>query len=265
MMGAARYLCIGTHHKTGTVWMRRVLHAIMEDQGIPISQCNTAKGFTKLREDGPQFLVNWGSTFPFLLYELESARFFHVIRDPRDVLVSGMRYHRVAPLGNEKFLREPRADLGGKTYQDHLNALPDDRARLIFEMENKHHETVQEMLAWPYGHSRAVDVKYEDLIRDTDCAIFRGMLEAFAIRGLDIDRAVKSYWDQSLFGGRSRDKMDSRQKGHISSGSGGQWRSALPRDVAEIYARRYGDALRRLGYARDDSWLDELEEVRTSA
>ena len=264
MMGAPRYLCVGTHHKTGTVWMRRVLHAIKDDQDIPISQCNEAKGFIKLIEDGPQFVVNWGSTFPFLLYELESACLFHIIRDPRDVLVSGMRYHRVAPLGNEKFLREPQEQWGGKNYQEYLNALPSDRERLLFEMENKHHETVQEMLQWPYGHPRAVDVKYEDLIRDEDCSIFRGMLAKFAIEGLDIDRAVKSYWDQSLFGGRSRDKMDDRQKGHISSGSGGQWRGALPRDVARIYADRYGEALRTLGYAKDDSWLDETQEVTAS-
>ena len=258
-MTPARYLCIGTHHKTGTVWMRRVLHAIMADQEIPIVQCYRPQGMAKLRQQGPQFVVNWASTFPFLMYELETARFFHVIRDPRDVLVSGMRFHRIAPLGNEKFLQEPRPGTDGRSYQAHLNHLPNDEARLIFEMENKHDETVKEMLRWPYGHPRTFDVKYEELIEDTECRLFRTALEGFAIEGLDIDRAVRTYWEQSLFGGLSEQTMDARQRKHVAKGSGGQWRTELPPSVARLYADRYGPALKRLGYAEDDSWLDEID------
>ena len=29
----------------------------------------------------------------------------------------------------------------------------------------------------------------------------------------------------------------------------------MPREVAEVYARRYGAALKVLGYAEDDSWV----------
>ena len=39
----ARFLCIGTHHKTGTIWMRKVFRAIKEDQNIPFMQCYRAK------------------------------------------------------------------------------------------------------------------------------------------------------------------------------------------------------------------------------
>lgn len=147
----------------------------------------------------------------------------HIIRDPRDVLLSGMRYHRIAPLGNEKFLREERAEWGDKNYQDHLNALPDDHARLMFEMENKHDKTASEMLKWrdlnAGAQDRTADIKYEDLIEDTDCTMFRGILERFDIEGLDIDEAVQSYWEKSLFGGLAKkDDREDRVALHVASG-----------------------------------------------
>lgn len=263
---SARFICIGTHHKTGTIWMRKVFRAIQKDQDIPFMQCYREKKLVEAAETGPQIIVNWSSTFPKKLMELDHARFIHIIRDPRDVLLSGMRYHRIAPLGNEKFLREKRDEWGGKNYQDHLNALPDDLTRLMFEMENKHDHTVQEMLKWPYGHANAADVKYEDLIEDEDCSQFRGILERFAIEGLDIDRAVQTYWDHSLFGGlKKADDREERVALHVSSGKKAQWVSKLPREIAEAYADRYAGALKTLGYAENSDWVAECRPMKDIA
>ncbi|MEL6958565.1 MAG: sulfotransferase domain-containing protein [Pseudomonadota bacterium] len=256
--GNARFICIGTHHKTGTIWMRKVWRLISSDQNIPFMQMYRARKMEELAESGPHIVVNWSSGFPPKMMNHPASRFIHIIRDPRDVLLSGMRYHRIAPLGNEKFLRETREEWGGGNYQDHLNALPDDHARLMFEMENKHDKTVKEMLAWPYGHPHAADVKYEDLIEDEDCSLMRGILERFAIEGLDIDRAISSYWERSLFGGlKKADDRTDRMNLHVSSGKKAQWVTKLPREIAEPYAERYQPALEQLGYAENADWVAE--------
>lgn len=256
-MGVARIICIGTHHKTGTIWMRNVWKLIARDQNIPYSQCNKAARLNELPESGPQIYVNWASNFPRALTKRDDARFIHMIRDPRDVLLSGMRYHCIAPLAREKFLTETRPEWGGRTYKDHIANLPTDHDRLLFEMENKHEVTLQEMLKWDYGNPRSVELRYEDLILDRDCARFRATLEGFAIKGLDIDRAVRSYWEQSLFGGLARrDEQTDRVALHVNSGAPAQWMTKMTREIAVIYAERYGAALKTLGYAQDDSWVE---------
>lgn len=251
-----RFICVGTHHKTGTIWMRKVFRDIAKVQDIPFMQCYRVQALAKAAPTGPQILVNWSSTFPPAVMDMPDARFIHIIRDPRDVLLSGMRYHRVAPLLNEKFLREERDAWGGKNYQDHLNSLPTDHDRLIFEMENKHHDTVKKMLKWPYGHPHAAEIRYEDLIEDTDCKIFRGILERFGFQGLDIDSAMQSFWDKSLFGGMAKkEERTDRVALHVSSGAKAQWVTKLPREVAGIYVDRYADALKSLGYADNSDWV----------
>ncbi|MGR3485974.1 MAG: sulfotransferase domain-containing protein [Paracoccaceae bacterium] len=257
-MSAPRILCIGTHHKTGTVWMRKTWRAVSADQGIPFMQLYRAAAMERLAPDGPQIVVNWSSSFPEALLARDDVRVLHVIRDPRDVLVSGMRYHRTAPLGNEKHLRKRRPDWDGMTYQDWLNALPDDHARLRFEMENIHATTLRGMLAFPYDDLKTVTLRYEDLIADHDCAAMRAALDGFGIAGLDVDRAVARYWDNSVFGGLADPANRSeRLEGHMRAVRPAQWRTRLPRAVAATYAERHQSALERLGYATDAAWVED--------
>ncbi len=254
----ARFLCVGTHHKTGTVWMRRTFHKFAESEGIPVIRADPAMRPASLPASGPALVVNWSSEFSTALMDAPDARFLHMIRDPRDVLLSGYRYHLTAPTGNEKFLRIPRRDLGGLTYKEHLNSLPDLVSGLLFEMNGKHAETLAEMLAWPYGHPHAVDLRYEAMIDDTDCALFRAALAQMNVAGFDAERLTGFYWTHSLFGGLAdRSNRKANVTKHVRSGKSEQWRTKLPREVAEVYAVRFGSALKFLGYAEADDWVGE--------
>jgi hypothetical protein len=100
------------------------------------------------------------------------------------------------------------------------------------------------------------------MIADEDCAKFRGILSDFNIQGLDIDRAAQTYWDLSLFGGlaKSDDRSD-RQNLHISGDTSTKWLAKLPREVAEVYADRYADALKNLGYADNSDWVTDCKPM----
>lgn len=73
---SARFICIGTHNKTGTIWMRKVFRLIANEQNIPFMQCYRAKRLVDLAPSGPHIVVNWSSSFPKQLIDNPAARFF---------------------------------------------------------------------------------------------------------------------------------------------------------------------------------------------
>lgn len=262
-----RLMCFATHHKTGTVWIRRTVQAMSAAFGVEWHGLWRNEAMWKVPQEGRAFLVNWAGWFPEALWQHEDVGFVHMIRDPRDVLLSGCVYHHYAAEQGERWLHQPRADFGGKTYQQALNAVQGDEAKLLFEMRGKHRETVEEMLRWPWGDARVFELRYEDLIRDEDCSLFARALAHLGFQGEALAQGRKLFWEQSLFGGMA--DIENRPRhllGHVhSEGALQRWRREMPRAVGEAYAAEFGPALRALGYEQDDSWVQDLPESAAEA
>jgi len=257
-----RLICVATHHKTGTIWIKRVVMAMSAQLGIPWQGIWGEKQLDKVPSTGRAFLCNWSGRFPRALWDRDDTVFLHVIRDPRDVLLSGCTYHHTAPVEGEGFLHQPRQDLAGKTYQQHLNALDQQDAKLLFEMENKHAETVAEMCAWDYTRPGNIELRYEDLMADESCALFRTALQRAGFSPDEVDVGAKIFWQNSLFGGLKKpEARKGRLKDHIvSDGQLARWQREIPRNVAEVYAARFQNDREALGYAQDASWTEALRE-----
>lgn len=255
-----RLMCVATHHKAGTIWIKRVIKALSQAIDVPWIGIWSDRRLDRVPQAGRAFLCNWSGTFPGALWESGETAFLHLIRDPRDVLLSGCAYHQTAAPKGEQFLHVARPDLNGRSYQAHLNSLPTRAEKLLFEMHNKHAETLAEMRAWPYGDPRCSELRYEDLMADTDCIAIRRAFGALGLRGSEIDTGVRAFWDNSLFGGLSGDKArKGRLKHHVrSAGRLQRWESELPRSIGRAYADRFGDDLIALGYEQDNAWVDRL-------
>lgn len=255
----ARILCVGTHHKTGTIWMQQVFKALSGALGLPKFSM-WKRAVKRLPAEGRVLGTNWDSAFPAELLRRDDVLILHIIRDPRDVLLSGARYHETAPASKEDWLHEPRSEFDGMTYQQKLLSIPDAQDRILFEMEHKHAETLQQMLDWDYANPDSIEWRYEDLIADTDCNMFRDALTRFGLTPEQVEKGTRAFWQNSLFGGMADPaQRKSVVAGHVSSGAARQWPAKLPRRVAQAYVDRFGDDLIALGYETDKNWLGALQ------
>ena len=250
-----RVLCVGTHHKTGTVWMRRVFREISQVMGIPMIGIHRPEKWERVPDTGRVIVVNWAARFAPELRNRDDVRLFHLIRDPRDVLLSGARYHESTAMQTEKFLFQARKDLGGKTYQAHMQGLPTLEDKLAFEMGEMHLKTLTQMRDWDAENPRALDLRYEDLIEDTDCTLFTQVLRFFGFSEDEIKTGCDIFVKNSLFSGQA----GGRAKTHVKSGKAAQWVTALPPATAQLYLDRHGDDLIALGYETDTTWIDRLD------
>ena len=199
----------------------------------------------------------------------------HVIRDPRDVIVSGYRYHKwcnepwvdrkpdpdtpgpiLRPrvpaeldIRTEEWKREYLRSLRGKSYQQHLNEL-DDEDGLMFELEHYGRWTTEAMLAWDYDDPRVLEVRFEEIQSDFD-GTFRRILRHYgfsrrrteegvaAVRGEDVAR-------MSPVALASRPKIQSRGRS--------VWRDFFTDRHEARFRELFPDALQRLGYENSDAW-----------
>lgn len=235
---------IGTHHKTGTMWMERIFLEIARVFGLDL--------FAGAAEDAParsEIFLEHHSRFPAERLDAPH-RGIHVIRDPRDVIVSGAFYHVKS---DEGWLHVPREDLGGRTYAEAISGLERREDRILFEMEHAGGDTIRDMLAWDYGRPEFLEIRYEDLIVDEDLVLFHRIFTHLGFPGDWIPSLLAIARDFSLFSGKIRRSV------HIRSGKQKQWAERFRDLHRRRFLELFGDALVRLGYEEDARWAEDGE------
>src|SRR5260370_3434161 len=189
---------VATHHKTGTVWMDGVFKETARDMGVEYLDFSSHSG--RLADDlrKPFILFNHDSNFREYEHVLsrQDVRVLHVVRDPRDVLISAMHYHKKSA---ESWLHEPIPGYDNATYQRRLRALPTKFDQYLFEMEHSTAGTLRDLLNWRYGRPNCFEARYEELRQDAQLKYWR-RISAF----LGVDESEQKicgwrFWHHSLF------------------------------------------------------------------
>lgn len=231
---------ICTHHKTGTIWMRHTFEATASALNVPCVRIS-AEGADVPLPRSACFVRDVHSQWFSKRFHENGDRILHVIRDPRDIVISAMHYHRKSP---EKWLHRPDDRFGGMTYQQALNGLPDDRSRMIFEMDHSSAAIIRRMCAWQYGRWDCFETKYETLLASGGDE-FAKAAQHLGLRGTEVDVAVSSFCENSLASG-AQYKIGSDV--HVRSGAPEQWREVYDAELEQAFTDRFPDSISRLGY-----------------
>ncbi|HEY3776695.1 MAG TPA: sulfotransferase domain-containing protein [Rhizomicrobium sp.] len=237
---------IATHHKTGTAWMSKVFRAIAARLDIPV--IHAAKRVVHPEDVPiPAIVLNDHSDFSQCEWMFTDAntRLLHLIRDPRDVIISAMHYHRTA---REPWLHKPRSKFGQQSYQQRLNGLGDEHSQYIWEMDNTGLRIINAMRKWNYSMKHTIELRYEDLINDIGGDLFSTAVAHLGFIGPEIGVCRRE------FGKRHLSNKRKATSHHVRSGEARQWEPIYDAALAEAFINRFGDVLIDLGYETDNLW-----------
>ena len=237
------------HHKVGTVWFQRVLSSVAGFYGLRFTEMPTSYGAS-----GP--VARLASDIDVVVYDRANdfrpgdlgARVYrgsHLIRDPRDVVISGYHYHRRT---DEAWVREPKDRFGGLSYQAFLNTV-DEHDGLMAEIERSARSSIAEMAGWSYSTSEILELRYEDAIRD-EVGTFTRLFRFYGFTDDGVGQGLKIVEQFSRGHGRQAGGADP----HVRSGDPGEWRRHFDADHIARFKELTGDLVVRLGYEQEPDW-----------
>ncbi len=185
------------YHKVGTVWFGRILRDVAAEFGLSFEIGSTYKSIRnfELNQDVDIFL-DFGSHVD--LESLDEYVGSHMIRDPRDMIVSGYFYHRRT---NELWANIPRPEYRGMSYKEYLNSIGQSEGLLA---EIKHANFwVKHMQEWNFNNKRIFEIRYEDIL-DNEAMIFRNMFRHYRFSKEAINKSCQIY-EKYSFNRRQRE------------------------------------------------------------
>lgn len=199
-------------------------------------------------------------------------RAIRLVRDPRDIWVSGYLYHlhcneewclnvntdAAAPIGWPKvdysvahwpdaWKRRYLERLDGRSYQSNLlcRSLAEG---LDFELAGYTGCTLSTMREWALNGVDALDVRLEDVMADFDGA----MLRIFDHFGFSLDQSRAALEVARSEDIRRMDDATIAERPQIQSRTISKWRNVLSAAQVAGFEERYGDLIRELGYVSEN-------------
>lgn len=282
------------HHKCASTWIHRILSEYSRHAGLELAYLYDSKQFDG---DLPAYvdrtgtdLISYVNAETGHIAGLPPFRAFHVVRDPRDLLVSAYFSH----LHSHPTKAWP--ELVG--HRERLKSVSKTEG-LILEVEFLDF-AFNAMRDWDYDRPDVLELKQEELTRSP----YDGFLRAFNFLGVldpaEFDKNARlSHWRNvvrnmaaervpglsglhvplrlfpaerllgivyenrfdKLAGGREAGKED--VKSHYRKGTPGDWRNHFDPEVLSAFRQRHGDLVTLLGYESEEDWgLEEPPEFR---
>jgi hypothetical protein len=257
-------ILVFTYHKTGTALCDQVMRQVAARFGLTI---DLRFGFVRN--------VNPAADLVLLPHSLVGPRFasrpfraVRIVRDPRDIWVSGYLYHLHCPEGwctNTNFdptppITYPRVDfsfqhypeawkqaylawLGGKSYQQNLRDRDRDSG-LAFELAGYTGRTLEALRGWWLRSPDLLDIKLEIVMEDFDGSM-RAIFGHLGFGKDECEAAIELAMPHDV-ARMSEEQVASNP--HIHSRQISKWREYLSSAQVAAFEQRYGQLIVDLGY-----------------
>ena len=226
---------VATHHKSMTTYFSAVLRFLAIGLGIRYQVIN-------LEEPDPQTRLFLSGHGKMNLERIRPYRGVHVMRDPRDMIVSGYHYHKWT---TEDWVHRP--DENGRSYQQKiLEASQEDG--LFMEINHFIFFYREVLEAWNMDDPDILEVSYEALMGSERDTYYDRIFTHLGFEGEEHRLAIRL---MHLFEAKNRrtKKTDMlMQKSHVRSGKSGQWREMLSDAHLAYIEEELGSVLQKFGY-----------------
>lgn len=267
-----------SHHKCATMSCNSIIGRVCAELGTPYRVAYDPAGFSTARQSievrGGRSVVAYLDTRSSCIDALVLDRAVHVIRDPRDILVSAYFSH----------MHSHQSDTWPELqeHRQRLKVLSQEEG-LLLELEFNRH-VFESLESWNFGRPEILELRFEEMISNpyafwVEAVCHLGMLDSedfglrknivYASRGLNNLFAKRHGWwplreitgmpAQRLLGivfenrfeakaqGRRPGQVDA--KSHYRSGRAGGWKDVLGEEHLREMNRMYPLLLENTGYA----------------
>ncbi|WP_413167429.1 sulfotransferase family 2 domain-containing protein [Capilliphycus salinus ALCB114379] len=136
-----------SYHKVATTFFSGILRRVAKDYGWNFQKC-------KQQELHSETDIFFQQHSKVNFSQLPSYVGSHIIRDPRDMIISGYFYHLWC---SEEWCHKKKQEYGNKSYQELLNSLSKDEG--IKAEINRMANAIKNMVNWDYSNPNIVEIR----------------------------------------------------------------------------------------------------------
>lgn len=244
-----------SYHKCLTAYYQRIMRRLGREFYFKYDHYTSKAGSFNEMVSNPAtkgaFSVNNRSDIQFDSFN--DFRGSHFTRDPRDLLVSGFKYHLWThekwaharyPWGkitsSPFFDKYIDIDPGNKTYQEYINSLDKEHGMILEMIWRKEH--FDHMLQWNYNNPKIIELKYEEIVGN-EIEAFNRVFDHYQLSEKMKVRGLKFVDELSL-------KNVSKTDKHVQHGGNRQWESHFNSKLNDIFQEMYPDFPEKVGYPK---------------